>query len=313
MKSNKVVHVAVGVVKDDSGNILISLRPESVHQGGLWEFPGGKIEAGESVEQALRRELKEELNISIEQFKPLIQVKHDYSDLSVLLDVWLVTQFSGIAEGLEQQEIKWLRPEELVNYKFPEANYPIITAARLPEQYAILNGDDVTQLLQQLDLMIENGAQFVQARIKGLSTDEVRQFLETVIPKCKEKGITLLVNSAVKIADEIIVDGIHLTSFDLLACKKRPANYQWVAASCHNTYELQHAVNIGVDFVVLAPVLPTQSHPDTEPLGWDMFSKLVAEVNLPVYALGGMTIQDISTAQTAGAQGIAGISAFLEN
>ncbi|HIF54036.1 MAG TPA: NUDIX domain-containing protein, partial [Methylococcaceae bacterium] len=90
MSSASALHVAVGVVKNATGHILIALRHDTAHQGGLWEFPGGKVEAGESVEQALSRELKEELNISVQKMMPLIKVRHQYSDLKVLLDVWTV-------------------------------------------------------------------------------------------------------------------------------------------------------------------------------------------------------------------------------
>ena len=100
-------------------------------------------------------------------------------------------------------------------------------------------------------------------------------------------------NSAVKNAEDFAVDGIHLTSRHLMSATRRPAfprgtseQARWIAASCHNLQELQHAQTIGVDFVVLAPVLATKTHPETEPLGWEQFAKLVSQVNLPVYASG---------------------------
>jgi 8-oxo-dGTP diphosphatase len=120
----------------------------------------------------------------------------------------------------------------------------------------------------------------------------------------------LLINSAVGYSVE--VDGIHLTSRDLMALTTRPENIKWLAASCHNLEQLRHAQNIGVDFVVLAPVLATQTHPDAATLGWEQFAELVAEVNLPVYALGGMTTSSLITARQCGGQGIAAIRAFLD-
>ena len=305
------LHVAVGVIKDSEGRILISLRHDKAHQGGLWEFPGGKVEPGESVEQALARELEEELDIAVLECAPLIKIEHQYVDLKVLLDVWLVTLFSGEPVGREGQDIQWVNPENLVNYSFPEANEPIIVAARLPDEYAILNAEKDTNLLTDLNTILDNGVKLIQARLKRLSEKEVIQFFELATPLCKEKGARLLVNSAVKNMDRINVDGIHLTSLDLLALKQRPVGYEWVAASCHNRAELEHATQIGVDFVVLAPVLPTQTHPEAEAMGWDKFEALTSSVNIPVFALGGMKRQDKTFSLSAGAQGIAGITTFL--
>lgn len=310
-KNEKVLHVAVGVIKDGEGRVLISLRHDDADQGGLWEFPGGKLESGESVEQALSRELKEELDITVLEITPLIKVDHQYADFKVLLDVWLVTLFSGKPVGREGQEIKWLSPDKLKNYSFPEANAPIVVAARLADEYAILNAENDADLLTDLNTILDNGVKLIQARIKALSEKEVRRFFELAIPLCKEKGAKLLVNSAVKNTDRINVDGIHLTSLDLMALEQRPMGYEWVAASCHNRVELQHAAQIGVDFVVLAPVLPTRTHPEAEAMGWDKFEALTASVNIPVFALGGMMKQDKYFSLKVGAQGIAGIRTFL--
>ncbi len=307
----KFLHVAVGVIKDKEGKILISLRHNSAHQGGLWEFPGGKIESGELVEQALARELKEELNISVQELVPLITIKHEYSDLKVLLDVWTVTHFSGTAIGREGQEIQWVNHEQLVHYSFPEANYPIISAVRLPSEYAILNGENEHVILQRLVNLLDNDIKLIQARIKSFTAEAAMHFCELAMPLCKAKGAALLVNSSVKAVDRVHTDGIHLTAKDLLSLKQRPPGYTWVAASCHNQQELQHAEQIGVNFVVLAPVLPTKTHPNATTLGWEKFKTLTNRVNLPVFALGGMSRKDKYLAQISGAQGIAGISTFL--
>ena len=126
----KRLHVAVGVILDPVGNILISRRAQDSHQGGLWEFPGGKVEAGESLEVALARELREELGIHIGRTTPLLEVRHDYSDKSVLLDVHVVWEFSGEARGLENQPLAWAGVQELSAYRFPAANEPIVAAVR---------------------------------------------------------------------------------------------------------------------------------------------------------------------------------------
>ncbi|MEC4728387.1 8-oxo-dGTP diphosphatase MutT [Shewanella sp. D64] len=122
----KRVHVAVGVIINYNQEVLLAKRPQHLHQGGKWEFPGGKVEQGETVTEALIRELKEEVNLDVSATTPLMQISHDYSDKQVLLDIHLVSHFDGEAKGLEDQEICWVAKENLVNYDFPEANKPII-------------------------------------------------------------------------------------------------------------------------------------------------------------------------------------------
>ena len=124
------VHVAVGVILDEFHNILITRRAPDAHQGGLWEFPGGKVEAGEPLGLALARELREELGISIGRTSGLLEIRHDYGDKSVLLDVHVVWDFSGEARGLEQQPLAWVAPGELADYAFPAANAPIVEAVQ---------------------------------------------------------------------------------------------------------------------------------------------------------------------------------------
>jgi 8-oxo-dGTP diphosphatase len=306
------LRVAVGVIKNPSGQILISLRDTSLHQGGLWEFPGGKVEATETVKQALARELKEELDIVVRSVEPLITINHSYPDLAVQLCVYTVENFDGEPKSCEDQRIQWVKPEDLKNYAFPAANQAIITAVRLPHYYAILDDADPVLLKANLKTLLENDIKLIQARLKNLSIDAVKLFLDQAYPLCQANETWLLLNSLVAGAEIFEVDGLHLTSADLLACRQRPFGKKWLAASCHNIEELDHAQKIGVDFVVVAPVLPTPTHPDVNVLGWDQFAGLTAKTNLPVYALGGMSISDLTTAQQLGGQGIAAIRAFLE-
>jgi 8-oxo-dGTP diphosphatase len=120
------VHVAVGVVLNAQGEILLSKRADHLHQGGLWEFPGGKVEQGEQVIEALVREFQEEVNITIEHAEPFMTIAHDYGDKQVLLDVWLSSQFSGQASSNESQLIEWVLPQALSQYEFPKANAAIV-------------------------------------------------------------------------------------------------------------------------------------------------------------------------------------------
>ena len=137
MSEKRVVHVAVGVVRNEKGELLIAQRPDHLHQGGCWEFPGGKVESNESTEQALYRELKEELAIEVTQAEPLIVIPFEYSEYHVVLNVWQVMQFTGDPLGQEGQPIAWVSEAQLGEFTFPEANRAIITAIRLPSCYMI--------------------------------------------------------------------------------------------------------------------------------------------------------------------------------
>ena len=309
--NSPALHVAVGVVRDKDDNILLTQRAKHVHQGGLWEFPGGKLEIAETVFQALQRELQEEVGIDVLDAKPLIKIHHHYPDLTVLLDVWQVKRFSGIATAHEGQAMRWVAPQRLAEFAFPAANLPIITASRLPDRYAILEGSNTALVLSNLEKIIANQVDLLQLRIKSLPNAEIDATYRAVWSKCQQQNIRLLINADLPLT-QAKADGIHLSSRALLACKTRPVAYEWVAASCHNLQELQHAENIGVDFVVLAPILPTATHPHTAPLGWEAMTRLIEQVNLPVFALGGLGLGDIDQVLHAGGQGIAGISAFLQ-
>ena len=308
--NSKALHVAVGVIRDGNGNILLTQRAKNAHQGGLWEFPGGKLEADETTLQALQRELFEEVGIQVKTARPLIKINHQYSDLRVLLDVWQVNNFGGTAQACEGQSMRWVKPEHLKQFTFPAANLPIITAARLPDRYAILEGNSRTEVLLNLERILRTGVTVIQVRLKSLPNSEHQALCASVLARCRRQNIITLLNSDLSISTQA-ADGIHLSSRELLKLDARPTGWEWVSASCHNIKELQHAERIGVDFAVLAPILPTSTHPDATPLGWETLAKLTSTSNLPVYALGGLDLDDINRVTAAGAQGIAGISAFL--
>jgi 8-oxo-dGTP diphosphatase len=122
-----VIHVAVGVIwNPEKTAVLIARRPSHVHQGGLWEFPGGKVETGETVTHALARELLEELAIEAGAVAPALEIHHSYPGKTVLLDVWQVENFVGVPRGCEGQSLAWVLIDQLDNYAFPEANRAII-------------------------------------------------------------------------------------------------------------------------------------------------------------------------------------------
>ena len=308
---DQFIHVAAGVVENASGEILIAKRPPHLHQGGLWEFPGGKLEAEEDSLTALRRELAEEVNIRVKSATPLIQIPWHYGDKSVLLDVLYVDEYSGEAHGREGQDIKWVRRDALSQYDFPAANRAILTALSLPDRYMI-SGDFASQddFMQRLQHGLDAGIRLVQLRAKHLAEDELCNYISKAGALCEQYGARLLVNTSVALATQLNID-IHLSSFELMNCKARPLpKGRLVGASVHNEIELQQAQRLGVDFVVLSPVLPTNSHPGASSLGWETFRQLVSQASIPVYALGGVSPTELGLARQMGAQGIAAISAL---
>ncbi|NOX42191.1 MAG: Nudix family hydrolase [Gammaproteobacteria bacterium] len=309
------MHVVVAAINDRQGRILLTQRPDHVHQGGLWEFPGGKIEAGENVYAALKRELNEELDIITQQAHPLIRIHHDYPDQSVLLDVWRVTGFTGKAYGREGQPLEWVSIDQLSTFNFPDANQSIIKALQLPSVYLITKSQitDTSQFFAKLEMLLQAGIKLVQFRLKNSEISEFRQLAIETLRFCRLYGAKLLINADPGLVEELGVDGVHLSSDRLMALHSRPVSMdKWVAVSCHNAEELKHAIKIGADFAVLSPVLETKSHPDADTLGWTTFFELVDETTMPVFALGGMNPQQMSKAFQHGAQGIAVLSALWD-
>lgn len=300
------------VLSDDSGRVLVTQRPAAVHQGGLWEFPGGKLEPGEDRYAGLCRELHEELGIEVRDARPLLRVRHDYGDRAVLLDVLRVNAFDGDAHGREGQPLQWVEPDALPNLSMPAADVPIVNAVRLPALYAITGEyDDPTDFQRRLSSVLSQGVRLLQLRAKGADEAGLRALADQAIPRCRAAGARLLLNGSPDLARALDTDGVHLDTSRLLALRERPLPAdRWVGASCHNLAELQHAAAIGADFAVLSPVLPTASHPDAEPLGWPRVVNWLEEVNLPTYVLGGVGPEHLGQAWASGAQGVAAVRAF---
>lgn len=308
--------MAAGVLANARGEILVSRRSDDAHQGGLWEFPGGKLEAGEDVAAALARELREEIGIRVDSARPLIRVRHDYGDRAVLLDVWRVNAWHGTVRAREGQALQWLAPDTLTGLPMPAADVPIISAARLPERYLItpsLQGDRQA-FLAALRASVDAGVRLVALRAGDLRDTELTALAREAAAVCRARGARMLINADPALLEASGADGVHLSSERLMAARARPVpDGAWLAASCHDADELAKAARVGAEFAVLSPVAATASHPQAEPLGWPRFRELVEEVNLPVYALGGMASQDLERAWKHGAQGIAAIRALWQN
>jgi 8-oxo-dGTP diphosphatase len=303
------LHVVAGVLRDPAGRVLLSQRGPGRHLAGTWEFPGGKLEPGESREAALARELDEELGILVDEAQPLIAVPHSYPGQPVLLDVWTVRAYRGQPRAREGQALAWRDPERLHGVAMPAADLPVLTALRLPASYVITPpAASRTDVLAGISRMLAGGERLFQLRLPQMPPAALARLAREVGALCRPFEAKVLVNADWCLAAEMDGIGVHLPARLAATLETRPlAADRWVGVSCHDADELAHASRIGADFAVLSPLAPTPSHPGAPPLGWNGFGRLASASPLPVYALGGVGRGDLDCARWHGGQGIAAI------
>ena len=258
MSYDRIIHVAVGVVINRQQEILISQRHIDSHQGSLWEFPGGKKESQESIEAALQREFVEELGIKPIEFFPFAKILHHYAEKTVLLDVWLITQYRGEEIGREGQVIEWCPITDLRPKNFPIANQAIIKKLQTPRKLAITPNIDKSESIRSLfDRYAEMGIQLVQFQQTHLCENDYLSWFDNAQSIAKNHGLRLLYNQSLRgYKDEWNV-GFHANSHVLDLLTERPISDQLLfSASCRNLKELQHAEKLAADFVTLYPICP---------------------------------------------------------
>lgn len=304
-EKNKIVEVAAAVLQRADGTFLLAQRPPDKIWAGYWEFPGGKIEPGETPYHALVRELHEELGITVETAYPWVTRVFTYPHATVRLHFFRVTAWSGELHPHEGQEFSWQRPRDVAVSPLLPANVPILRALSLPNLYAISNAQELgeAEFMRRLEAALQSGLRLVQLREKNYSSVALRELALKMLPLIRQHGARLIINADIELAQEIGADGVQLTGAQLSTLRERPA-VEWCAASCHNADELRRAEQLGCDFVLLSPVLATRSHPGAPHLGWENFAAIAQGSSIPVYALGGLTHADMQTAQQHGAQGI---------
>ncbi len=301
-----IVDVAAAVVQRDDGCYLLAQRPYGKVYAGYWEFPGGKIEAGETPVQALRRELDEELGIDAQRIYPWLTQHYSYPHARVRLHFLRVVQWRGNPVARESQAFAWQRPTELTVSPLLPANRSVLKALELPDRYAISNAEALGEsaFLVRLESALSTGLSLVQVREKQFDAHRLERFARDVVQRCRDHKARVLINGDAALAVAVSADGVHLTSAQLMRTHKRPP-FDWCAASCHDQGEIERAAALGLDFVVLGPVNTTPSHPLARPLGWDRFRRLIHDAPIPVYALGGLASADLPDAWTHGAHGVA--------
>lgn len=312
-ESDPIVEVVAGVLQDARGRILLARRTEGRDLAGLWEFPGGKREPGETAEHALIRELHEELGIEAEVGAPLICVPHRYPHKHLRLDVRRVTSWRGTPRGHEGQALAWVPPSKLASYAMPAADRPVVAALLQPNCYLVTPApaNDASVWLESLQRALDAGIARVQLRASpGVDAMHWRVIVVDAVERCRTAGAEVLINADVALARELRV-GVHLRAAQLHELQQRPlVDGALVAASCHTAQDLQRAEELACDFAVLGPVRATATHPDATGIGWEMFAAMRDSVSLPIYAIGGMTSGDVNDARAHGAQGIAAIRAL---
>lgn len=309
-----MIEVAAGVLSDARGRVLLMQRLPGKHLAGLWEFPGGKLEPGESIEHALARELREELAIEAQAFAPLISLPWRYPEKSVRLHVLHVVGWRGVPHPREGHPLRWVPIKEIDPAQMPAADRPIVTALRLPSHYVITPKGGQSHFSSGWLPRSSHGKvdsdPLLQMRLPGCDRAEVRACAKDLLARLPGLKSWLLVNQDIELARQLGI-GVHLRAAQLHGLGARPLpSTRWVGASCHDAEELERAAMIGVDFATLSPVRVTASHPGAPALGWERFAEFAHAARLPVYALGGVGPDDLERARAAGAQGVAGISKF---
>ncbi len=309
----RALHVVAALIDDDRGHVLIAQRPLGKQHAGLWEFPGGKIEPGETALLALRRELREELGIDVVSAVRLMSVIEPHDDFDLHLHAWRVLDFRGRPRAIEALALRWSAPEALPIDRMPPADLRIARCLQWPAHYCI--SPDAAQLGSAglLDLVraaLAAGERLIRVRC----ADPKTRLPSSLLRECEELvmlgGGRLMVDASDRAACRQAGTGIHLRANDLMSACSIPADCP-LFASCHSVGALRAAELLGVDAVVLSPVFATPTHLGQPGLQWSGFQALHEQTTLPAFALGGLTPGHLGLAREYGAIGIAGISGFM--
>lgn len=304
VSDTRFTEVAAAVIERPDGTFLLAQRPAGKPYPGYWEFPGGKIEAGEDARAALARELREELGIELREATPWITRVYAYTHATVRLHFFKVTAWDGEPQRLEDQDIKWQRVAAPDVEPMLPANAPVLAALALPAVMIVSNaaGMGIEAWIRKLAELAIGEKVLVQVREKTLNAQQVQHVLSRALVRVEPFGSRVVVNSDCGAYPQC--DGVHLTSQALMQSASRPAG-ALVGASCHDARELDHAERIGVDYAVVGTVKATASHPGAAPMGWDGFAALARDRPMPIYAIGGLARADLGEARRRGAHGVA--------
>ncbi len=251
----KVTQVAVAVMQRSDGTVLLAQRPAGKVYASYWEFPGGKVEAGECPYQALCRELHEELGVTVTTAYPWLVRTFDYPHALVKLHFFRVLAWRGELHGREGQAWCWQSPERVTVAPLLPANQPILRALTLPSLYAISNAAEFgeVEFMCRLSQALKKGLRLLQVREKNLPSEQLTTLAARVITLAHEYGAKVLMNGDVAFAQQLGADGVHLTEAQLQYLRARP-DMPYCAASCHSAAALRRAGELGLDFARRCPL-----------------------------------------------------------
>jgi 8-oxo-dGTP diphosphatase len=301
-----IVRVSAAVLLRPDGRVLLAQRPEGKPYAGYWEFPGGKLEPGETPRHALDRELHEELGIEVKRASPWLVQQFVYPHAHVELNFFRVFEWEGELASRDGQAFEWQTPGTYTVAPLLPANTRILAALDLPLVYGITNAEDSDEdtFLAHAYRALAGGLRLVQVRDKTWPLARRMTFARSMVDLARRFGARVLWNGTAEEAREASCDGVHWPSATLNAATSRPRG-MLVAASCHGTEEIAHAGALDLDFAVLGPLAPTPTHPSAVPLGWTEFARVAESTRVPLFALGGLAASDLRTAIDAGAHGVA--------
>jgi 8-oxo-dGTP diphosphatase len=304
------VEVVAAVIERPDGTFLLAQRPHGKVYAGWWEFPGGKVETGEPLQTALARELHEELGVDVDESYPWITRTHDYEHAQVRLSFFRVTRWHGELQSREGQQLAWQRLPGLTVDPILPANGPILRALGMPLVMGITRAADVgvTEFLARFDRALAAGLRLVQVREPAMPEAARLAFARTIVERARAAGCRVIVNGSEDFAQSSGADGVHMSAARLMTLSARTRTGLF-GASCHDTAEIARAVSLEADYVVVGPVNPTPTHPGASGIGWSRFTELTRGLPMPVYAIGGLSVEDLGDARRAGAHGIAAIRA----
>ncbi|MEP7061204.1 MAG: Nudix family hydrolase [Betaproteobacteria bacterium] len=301
-----LTRVAAAVILRDDGGVLLAQRPAGKPYAGYWEFPGGKLEPGETPRHALDRELREELGLDVVRAAPWFIQRHDYPHADVELNFFRVFAWRGEPVGHDGQAFAWQVPGTIDVAPLLPANTRVLAALTLPVLYGITCADDAGEaaFLVGAERAFAQGLRLAVVREKTWPVARLESFAAAMLALASAHGARLLLNGDEALARRLGFAGVHWTAQRLAAATSRP-DAMMVAASLHTREELAKASRLGLDFGMLGPVRVTPTHGDTAPLGFDGFAALIDRAELPVFALGGLTMGDLGVAIEHGAHGVA--------
>lgn len=300
------IAVVAAVLQQSDGRFLLAQRPPGKAYAGYWEFPGGKVEDGETPAAALSRELHEELGIDVTTAYPWLIREFDYPHAAVRLHFFRVRAWHGALQSREAQAFTWQRLEAINVAPLLPANGPILQALGIPETYGITGfaPAEYPQALGRIEGALQQGLRLIQVRGKDWPPELFARYVGDIVARAHTCDARVLVNANIQLVQRSGADGVHLTAQQLRDHTQRP-DCALVGASCHSAEELRRAEALGADFAVLGPVLLTPAHPDAVLLGWAGLQQLAVDARIPVFALGGLQPGDREQALVSGAHGLA--------